>query len=312
MAVVLTVAGLAWWAARAGAPETAEVAGGGRGGPEVDSAPDVAPEAMEAAETERQRVAELRRLGRVVLRDDCDGCPDLVVIPAGEFMMGSPESEEGHNDSEGPQHGVTVRSFALGVTEVTFNEWAACVRGGGCNGYRPDDRGWGAGVRPVINVSYEDAQAYVSWLSEETGAAYRLPSEAEWEYAARAGTTTPFHTGATISTDQANYDGNHVYGSGRRGTYRERTTPVGTFPPNAFGLYDVHGNVLEWVNDCWHDSYRGAPSDGTAWTAGGNCGRRVLRGGSWFFSPLRSADRGSFRTEDRSDHAGFRVARTLD
>ena len=138
---------------------------------------------------------------------DCDGCPEMVVVPAGSFMMGSPASEEGRDDDEGPPHRVTLRSFALGATEVTFDEWEACVRGGGCNGYRPRDWGWGRGSRPVIMVSWEDAQAYASWLSAETGAAYRLPSESEWEYAARAGTTTPFHTGATISTDQANYDG---------------------------------------------------------------------------------------------------------
>ena len=159
-----------------------------------------------------------------------------------------------------------------------MDEWDACVRGGECYGYLPDDedwwrvqrsflRGdpawedyaddedWGRGSFPVTSVNWEEAQAYVEWLSERTGAAYRLPSESEWEYAARAGTTTPFHTGATILTDQANYNGNSVYGSGRRGTYRERTTPTGTFAPNEFGLYDVHGNVWEWVQDCWHYGY---------------------------------------------------------
>ena len=240
---------------------------------------------------------------------NCDGCPEMVVIPAGAFRMGSPASasEEGRHDDEGPQHRVEgpqhrveLRSFALGVTEVTFDEWDACVRGGGCDGYRPDDEGWGRGARPVINVSWEDAQAYVSWLSGSTGAAYRLPSESEWEYAARAGTETPFHTGATISTDQANYSG--------------RTTPVGTFAPNAFGLHDVHGSVWEWVEDCWHDSYRGAPRDGAAWTSSGDCGRRVLRGGSWNAYPgnLRSAARYMHPTEHRNYHVGFRVARTLD
>ena len=272
-----------------------------------------------AAEAERQRLAtEARRRaaswrpGQVV-SDGCDGCPEMAVIPAGSFMMGSPASEEGRRDREGPQHRVTLRSFALGATEVTFDEWEACVRGGGCNGYRPGDQGWGRGSRPVIWVSWEDAQAYASWLSAETGAAYRLPSESEWEYAARAGTTTPFHTGATISTDQANYDGDFTYGSGRLGTYRGRTTPVGTFAPNAFGLYDVHGNVFEWVEDCWHSDYAGAPNDGTAWTSGGNC-RRVLRGGSWFYDPrpLRSAARRRNTSEGRLDYAGFRVARTLD
>ena len=238
---------------------------------------------------------------------DCPSCPELVMIPAGEFRMGSPPSER-------PLRRVDVGAFALGVREVTFDEWGACVRGGGCNGYRPDDEDWGRGARPVINVNWRDAQAYVSWLSTETGATYRLPSESEWEYAARAGTTTPYHTGATISTDQANYDGNNVYGSGRRGTDRRRTTPVGAFAPNAFGLYDVHGNVWEWVDDCWHDSYRGAPSDGTAWMVGGDCGRRVLRGGSWSNDPrhLRSASRSRSIIGFRSIGTGFRVARTLD
>ena len=321
VAVVLAVAGLAWWAGRAGAPETAgtvarapvgeNAAGmadgddGGRGGSDAVSGRAgttvVAPGAGTWNGSER------------VLRD-CDRCPEMVVIPAGEFRMGSPALEEGRYRYEGPQHRVTVSSFALGVTEVTFDEWDACVRDSGCEGYRPGDEGWGRGARPVINVSWEDAQAYVSWLSAETGAAYRLPSESEWEYAARAGTTTPFHTGATISTDQANYYGNVVYGSGRRGTYRGETTPVGTFAPNAFGLYDVHGNVREWVEDCWHDSYRGAPSDGTAWMVGGDCGRRVLRGGTWYNHPrhLRSAERYWIATGFWDSSAGFRVARTLD
>ena len=246
---------------------------------------------------------------------DCDGCPEMVVIPAGDFTMGSLASEEGRQDREGPQHPVTVRSFALGATEVTFDEWAACVRGGGCGEYRPDDKGWGRGARPVIFVSWEDARAYVRWLSRETDESYRLPSEAEWEYAARARADprTPFHTGATISIDQANYAGNYVYGSGRRGTYRQRTTPVRTFAPNAFGLHDVHGNVWEWTEDCWHENYRGAPADGSPWL-GGDCGRRVLRGGSWTYNPryLRSAARSRDTPVHRHRNAGFRVARTLD
>ena len=245
----------------------------------------------------------LRNAGAEVFRD-CDFCPEMVVTPAGTSRMGSPASEVGRWENEGPQHRVTLRSFALGVTEVTFDEWEACVRGGGCGGYRPVDRGWGRGARPVILVSWEDAQAYVSWLSAETGVAYRLPSESEWEYAARAGTTTPFHTGATISTDQANYNSAYMY----------PTTPVGTFAPNAFGLYDVHGNVWEWVEDCWHNSYLGAPSDGSAWTLGGDCSLRVLRGGSWNRDPrrLRSSYRGKGVSGHRADNVGFRVAKTLD
>ena len=268
--------------------------------------------AAAAAEAERQRLAELRRPGPVFR--DCDTCPEMVVIPAGTFMMGSPASEERRFDDEGPRHEVTLRPFALGVKEVTFDEWDACVRGGGCDGYRPDDEGWGRGARPVINVNWEDAQAYVSWLSERTGSAYRLPSESEWEYAARAGTTTPFHTGSMIfSTNQANYNG-YFYRPWGWGFYRMRTMPAGEYAPNAFGLYDVHGNVWEWVKDCWHDDYGGAPSDGRAWTRGGDCGRRVLRGGSWNNSPwlLRSANRLRGTPGRRDAFSGFRVSRTLD
>ena len=274
----------------------------------------LAAEAAEAAaEAERQRlvaaaeavVAErLAELRRPVFRD-CDGCPEMVVIPAGEFRMGSPASEAYRGDDEGPRHQVTVSSFALGVREVTFDEWDACLRAGWCNEYRPDDRDWDRGSRPVINVSWEDAQAYVSWLSAETGAAYRLPSESEWEYAARAHTTTLFHTGATILRNQANYNSS-----------RARTTRAEEegFAANPFGLYDMHGNVWEWVEDCWHDSYRGAPIDGTAWTVGGDCDRRVLRGGSWFSDlwDLRSANRFWNTAVGRSDDTGFRVARTLE
>ena len=244
---------------------------------------------------------------------DCPECPELVVVPSGSFLMGSPSHEEGREGDEGPVHQVRIgEPFAVGVYEVTFAEWDACVAGGGCGGYRPDDEGWGRGHRPVVNVSWGDAESYVSWLSLRTGKRYRLPSESEWEYVARAGTTGPFHTGSTISTDQANYDGNYVYGSGRKGVYRKRTVPVGSFGANAFGLHDVHGNVFEWVQDCWNGSYAGAPSDGSAWESG-NCSYRVLRGGSWIYFPwlLRSALRNWLNSGIRSDFIGFRVARTL-
>ena len=252
---------------------------------------------------------------------DCPECPELVVVPSGSFMMGSPSGEASRRGDEGPVHRVTFeRPFAVGVYEVTFGEWDACVSGEGCGRYRPSDRGWGRGRRPVINVNWKDAQAYVRWLSRKTGEEYRLLSESEWEYVARAGTTTPFHTGATISTGQANYDGNYTYGSGRKGRYRERTVLVGSFEPNEFGLYDVHGNVWEWVEDCWNGSYAGAPSDGSAWESG-DCDLRVVRGGSWFNGPrnLRSADRAGFLRSAyrkssaglRLHYAGFRVARTL-
>ncbi len=272
-----------------------------------------------AEEAARKRAAEEVERKREAMRPgrgfrDCPECPEMVVVPAGSFTMGSPSSEEGRWDDEGPQHRVTIAApFAVGKYEVTFAEWDACVAAGGCGGYRPDDRGWGRGQRPVIHVSWDDAKAYVRWLSRKTGERYRLLSEAEWEYAARAGTTGPFHFGSTISTDQANYDGNDTYGSGRKGVDRERTVPVGSFPANGFGLHDVHGNVWEWVEDCWHGSYAGAPADGSAWVSGGDCGQRVLRGGSWSVNPryLRSAYRDRYSIEDRYYNHGFRVSRTL-
>lgn len=246
---------------------------------------------------------------------DCADCPEMVVIPAGVFMMGSPEGEEGRNKDEGPQHRVTIANrFAVGKYEVTFAEWGACAAGGGCEGYWPDDHGWGRGRRPVIYVSWKRAKAYVRWLSAKTGKGYRLLSEAEWEYVARARTTGAFHFGVTISTNLANYVGQYTYGSGSKGVYRRKTVPVGTFPANDFGLHDVHGNVAEWVEDCWHADYSRAPADGSAWTTSGDCFHRVLRGGSWLSSPsyLRSADR-SWNTAGfrRDNYVGFRIARAL-
>ena len=245
---------------------------------------------------------------------DCPECPDMVVVPSGAFRMGAPESEEGSYDDERPVHTVSVRSFAAGVYEVTFVEWDACVADGGCGGHRPDDKGWGGGRRPVIHVNWWDAQNYVAWLSGLTGKDYRLLSESEWEYAARAGTTGPFHTGTTISTDQANYNGNYTYGDSALalGEYGKRTVAVGSFPANGFGMHDVHGNLWEWVQDCWNDSYEGAPGDGSAWESG-NCSDRVLRGGAWDSKPrnLRSAVRHWSSTAGRYVNVGFRVARTL-
>ena len=245
---------------------------------------------------------------------DCDACPELVVVPSGTFEMGSPSHETGREEDEGPVHRVKIgKRFAVGMYEVTFDEWDACAGGGGCGGYRSDDEGLGRGRLPVINVDWDDAQSYVAWLSRQTGKEYRLPSESEWEYVARAGTTTPFHTGVTISTDQANYDGGYVYGSGRSGRFRQRTTPAGSFPANGFGLHDVHGNVWEWVEDCWNESYEGVPDDGSAWLTG-KCSHRVLRGGSWGDPPwiVRSAFRYRETTALRINLVGFRVARSLD
>jgi cell division septation protein DedD len=164
-----------------------------------------------------------------------------------------------------------------------------------------------------MNVNWDDAKQYVRWLSRRTGRDYRLPSEAEWEYAARAGTTTAFHFGDRISPSQVNYNSNYSYNGGAKGRYRKRTVAVGSFPANAFGLHDVHGNIFEWVEDCWNGSYGGAPSDGNAWTTG-DCSRRVLRGGSWLGKPrhLRAAQRFKITTGYSSSSVGFRVARTLE
>ena len=231
--------------------------------------------------------------------------------------MGSPESEPYLRGSEGPQHRVTfARQFAVGKFAVTFAEWEACVANGGCNGYRPSDDNWGRGERPVINVHWNDAKTYVAWLSRKTGKTYRLLSEAEREYVTRAGTTTPFWWGSSISTTQANYDGNYdgnfSYGSASKGEHRKKTMPVDSFQANPWGLYQVHGNVYNWVEDCHNDSYRGAPADGSAWTAG-VCSRRVVRGGSWHDNPghLRSAYRNGDNPGNRNVYIGLRVARTL-
>ena len=235
---------------------------------------------------------------------DCEQCPEMVVVPAGRFRMGDLSGESVSN--ERPVHDVTMAApFAVGKYEVTFAEWDACVAGGGCT-HRPDDR-WGRGTRPVINVSWDDTQAYVRWLSRETGKPYRLLSEAEWEYVARAGSTTKYHWGNDVGTNKANCD---ECGSRWDG---KSTAPVGSFAANAFGLFDTAGNVCEWVEDCWNENYKGAPANGSAWTSG-NCDARVLRGGAWLSIPrfIRSADRDGFVAGVRDPLDGFRVARTLD
>ena len=244
---------------------------------------------------------------------ECAECPEMVVLPAASFAMGSPPEEEGRYADEGPPRTVTIAEwFAAGVFEVTFAQWDACMAAGGCAGTPPADAGWGRGQRPVIHVSRADAEAYLAWLAEKTGGGYRLPSEAEWEFLARAGTTTPFHTGRTIVPAQANYDGTAAYGDGVRGAFRQRTLPAGSFRANAFGLHDVHGNVWEWVADCWNGSYAGAPTDGSAWRDG-DCDKRVQRGGSWGNAPkdARAAVRNWRPAGHRDANSGFRVVREI-
>lgn len=246
---------------------------------------------------------------------DLDVGPEMVVVPGGEFIMGSPSGEPGHDDDEEPQRTVNFPApFAVSRYAITFDQWDAAVSDGGCRRYRPDDQGWGRGDRPVINVSWDDAQAYAAWLSANSGQTYHLLTEAQLEYTARAGTVTPFWSGTSITPAPANYDGNLAYqGGGTEGEYRERTVPVDSFEPNPWGLYQVYGNVWEWTDDCWNDSYEDAPQDGSAWRTG-NCSRRVLRGGSWIDGPqnLRFAMRILETSDDRDDgNGGFRVARTL-
>lgn len=228
---------------------------------------------------------------------------EMVAIPGGHFWMGSPKTEAERYDHEGPQHPVEVPAFLMGKYLVTQAQYEAIM------GENPS-RFRGAN-NPVEQVTWDKAKEFCQRLSAKTGREYRLPSEAEWEYVCRAGTTTPFHFGETINTDLANYDGNYTYASGSKGRYRGRTTPVGSFPPNAFGLYDMHGNVWEWCADPWHDHYNGAPIDGSAWTQGGNDNRSPLRGGSWLLNPnhCRSAYRiDGLRGRDLiDDDIGFRV-----
>ena len=254
---------------------------------------------------------------------DCEACPEMVVVPSGSFMMGSPESDENWVPWEGPQHRVTIDyPFAVGVYEVTFEEWDACVVAGGCDGYEPDDEGWGRGRRPVIKVSWDDAWAYADWLTEQTGEEYRLLTEAEWEYVARAGTSTAWYWGKSSQQQCQHANGYDAFGHAAHGfdwSYvgcRDRqahTAPVGSFRPNTFGLHDVLGNVWEWVDDCWNEDYEGAPTDGRSWYEG-DCSQRVLRGGSWFDPPwsLRSARRISRSAGHSLFYFGFRVARTIN
>jgi formylglycine-generating enzyme required for sulfatase activity len=242
-------------------------------------------------------------------REYAKDCPEMVVVPAGEFTMGSPPGEKGRDDNEGPQHRVMIaRPFAVSKFAVTFADWDACVSDGGCpQEGRANDAGWGRGERPVINVSWDDAKAYVAWLSRMTGKAYRLLTEAEYEYAARAGTTTAYPWGDEIGKDNANCNG---CGS----DWLRQTALVGSFAPNAFGLYDMSGNVWVWVEDCYHNNYDGAPADGSAWTAG-DCKNPVFRGGAWNLAPqtLRSASRSRAISADfRSHNLGLRIGRTLE
>ena len=254
----------------------------------------------------QQQKAERFPAGKVFR--DCEDCPEMVVVPAGRFRMGDLNGDG--IPSEKPVHAVRIaQPFAMGRYEVTFAEYDRYAQAAGKT--KPDDEGWGRGNRPVMNVSWEDAQGYVEWLSQETGEHYRLPSEAEWEYAARAGSTTKYFWGNSPSGRYANASNDLDEWPGDDYEY---TAPTGSFQPNQFGLYDMSGNVGEWVEDCWHENYARAPVDGSAWVRGGDCEHRVLRGGSFssiFPAWVRSADRVGGGAAHRDSGGGFRLARTL-
>ncbi|HET9403769.1 MAG TPA: SUMF1/EgtB/PvdO family nonheme iron enzyme [Burkholderiales bacterium] len=236
---------------------------------------------------------------------DCPECPELVQIPPGAYERGSRPGEPGHFDSEGPVTRVTIkRSFAIGRYPVTFGEWDRCVSAGACK-HRPNDRGWGRGTGPVFYVSWNDTLDYLGWLKVQTGKTYRLPSEAEWEYAARAGASTAYPWGDSAGQKMANCKGCSDGAS-------DRTTPVGSFPPNRFNLFDMHGNVWQWVADCWNGSYAGAPADGSP-RLSGECEKAAVRGGAWGLAPedVRSARREGDSKDLRSGRRGFRIARDL-
>lgn len=297
----------------------------------------VAP-AREEVATPKSSVSAVAKDGDSLIRD-CPDCPQLVVVPAGQFMMGSDpkkiSSPEAIDPREEPAHRVSVRSFAAGRYAVSRAEFATFVRAtqykteaesGGCFGWSGEKwenhRGFHwreagfvqADDHPAVCISWNDAQAYVQWLSQVTHQVYRLLSEAEREYATRAGSATTFWWGDTLSSDRANFDTTATdYRGSRKGTWRRATVPVSSFDANAFGLYNVHGNVWEWVQDCQHDTYVGAPADGSAWAGQCPLDKHVIRGGGWAGDPagLRSATRGWFTADFRFNSSGFRVARNL-
>jgi formylglycine-generating enzyme required for sulfatase activity len=287
-----------------------------------------AAELKEMMPTATSPVADTEGVLRDRFQDGTGSGPELVLIPTGRFQMGSPEherrkameagSQKAWVERETPQHWVGIEQpIAMGRYPVTVGQWRQFVR---ATGWEPQGEiNWAApgfaqsDEHPVVGVSWHDAQRYVQWLSEKTGQRYRLPSEAEWEYACRAGTKTAFSFGDSINTSLANYDGNYTYNGSEKGEYREGTSRVGTFAPNQWGLFDMHGNVWEWVQDVVHDNYEGAPLTGAAWVEGGDQARRILRGGSWLYNPryLRSAIRNGFSAVLSNDIVGFRVARDL-
>jgi formylglycine-generating enzyme required for sulfatase activity len=239
----------------------------------------------------------------------------MVAIPGGAFWMGSPDHEKERLNSESPRHSVTVAPFYMSKFPITQAQWRAVAALPQVNSpLDPDPSQFKGANLPVEQVSWYDTVEFFARLNQKTGKDYRLPSEAEWEYACRAGTTTPFHFGETITPEIVNYNGNYTYGAAAKGEYRGKTTPVGSFQvANAFGLYDMHGNVWEWCADTWHENYLNAPTDGSIWLSSDDS-YRVLRGGSWGSIPgdCRSANRYRSNPGDGGYYIGFRVVCSVE
>jgi formylglycine-generating enzyme required for sulfatase activity len=243
---------------------------------------------------------------------ECDVCPEMVVVPKGSFMMGTPITEVDRAKGEDPLHRVSfAKPFAVGRFTISFDDWDACLADGGCSGIKGDDKGFGRGRMPAQGINFEAAKSYLAWLSKKVGRTYRLPSESEREYFTRAGTTMPFWFGNTISSQDANYLASTPYANGPRGVDSKGPVVVDSYAPNPFGLYQVHGNVWEWTEDCFNKRYNeDTPTDGAPWLEG-DCGKRILRGGTWNWS----ADVARSGARDDSYAGGsksFRVVRTLN
>ena len=231
---------------------------------------------------------------------DCAVCPEMVVVPAGKFVMGAVKGKKRAK----PAHDVTIaKSFAISKYEITWDEWEACMADGGCT-REPDDHKWGKGKQPVINISWKHANNYVKWLSKMTGNTYRLATEAEWEYAARAGTSTNYWWGDKLKKKYANCRKCGTEWSGKQ------SAPVGSFPPNQWGIHDMHGNIWEWTADCWNPNHEGAPTDGSV-RSEGDCAKRVVRSGSWYYYPklAHSQSRDKFAADLFSYNIGIRPVR---
>ncbi|NEQ40257.1 MAG: SUMF1/EgtB/PvdO family nonheme iron enzyme [Okeania sp. SIO3I5] len=288
--------------------------------PEIISSPEPTPEPTPSPEPEFSiqtfTTVKVNSRGEIISRSEAKAevttenlgnrvFLEMVKIPGGRFLMGSPETKVERKDSEGPQHYVDVPEFFMGKYLVTQALWKA-VMGNNPSGFKGANR-------PVEKVDWYEATEFCQKLSERTGKKYSLPSESQWEYACRAGTTTPFYFGETITSELVNYNGNHPYRNAPKGKYRRRTTDVGVFPPNSFGLYDMHGNVWEWCQDVWHDNYEGAPTDGSAWEIGGDSKVRILRGGGWYWTSrhCQCAWRGGDDAKVVGTNRGFRIVLSI-